>query len=98
MAEPTSWLTIESGWDVVGRSGAVIGRVARVVGDPDADIFDGLRLETSEGSERYVPADQVGGIVEGRVTVDLELTELDEPTSSEEPGGVEVHRDRDAEL
>ena len=98
MAEPTSWLMVEPGWGVAERSGEVVGEVTEVVGDQDADIFDGLRFETESGEERYAPAELVGEIEDGRVNLDAELSELPESPSEEEPGGVEVTRDRDAEL
>ena len=91
MAEPTSWYAIEAGWQVVDAAGAPLGRVIAVVGDKDADIFDGLRFE-ADGEETYVPGDRVGEIVEGRVTV------LPGGEDAEPPGGAEVRRDRDAEL
>jgi hypothetical protein len=98
MAERTSWLAIETGWEVQDRSGASIGEVTAVVGDPAKDIFDGLRLETSDGSKRYVPGERVGEILEGQVSVDAELVELAESPAAEEPQGAELQRDRDAEL
>jgi hypothetical protein len=95
--ERTSWLAIQPGWDVVDSQGAVIGEVTAVVGDPDADIFDGLRLETADGYERYAPGERVGDIFEGRVNLHAELDELGDP-EDEAPGGAEVSRDRAEEL
>ena len=97
MAEPVSWFLIENGWTVVDRSGAEIGEVSAVIGDEDMDIFDGIHVSAG-GGERYVPAGQVGPIEEGRVTVQAGLDELEEAPAADEPGGVEVTRDRDAEL
>ena len=91
MAEPTSWYAIEAGWEVVDPAGGALGSVSAVVGDQDADIFDGLRYE-AEGEERYVPGDRVGEIVEGRVTV---TPGADDAVA---PGGAEISRDREAEL
>ena len=98
MAEPTSWFAVEPGWEVADRSGTPIGEVREVVGDEDADIFDGLRIEDADGEERYVPGERVGDIVEGRVNIELELSELSELPAPEAPGGAEFTRDRDAEL
>ena len=97
MAERTSWFTIEPGWRVRDRSGETLGEVTAVVGDQDADIFDGLRFSAPGGEERFVEAARVGEIVEGRVSLDADLSELDQ-SAAEEPGGAEVSRDRDAEL
>ena len=94
MATPTSWYTIEQGWEVRDRSGAAVGEVTAVVGDEDADIFDGLRFE-SGGKERFVEGARVGEIVEGRVSIEADLAELEAP-GAPEPGG-EPSRDRDLE-
>jgi hypothetical protein len=96
MADPTSWFTIERGWNVQDRAGAVIGEVAEVVGDQDADIFDGLRFEGEDGEERFVEAGRVGEIVEGTVTIDAGREELEEgDAEAPEPGGAEITPARD---
>jgi hypothetical protein len=64
MADPVSWLLIEPGWDVVDASGERIGKVDEVLGEREADIWDGLTVDG-----KYVPAEQVGTIVEGRITL-----------------------------
>jgi hypothetical protein len=89
MPEPTSWFTIALGWDVQDRSGAVVGEVTAVIGDQDADIFDGLRFETAGGEERFASGDQVGAIVEGRVSLTARLDEL-RLSPDEAPGGAEI--------
>lgn len=72
MADPVAWTLIDRGWDVVGSDGAELGKIDSVAGDEDHDIFDGIVV--SRGllrGRRYVPAEQVTQIVEGRVTVTL---------------------------
>ena len=98
MAEPVSWFLIESGWRVVDRSGGEVGEVSAVIGDEDADIFDGLHVRGGDGVERYAPAEKVGPIEEGRVSLAAGLDELAPTPADDEPGGAEVTRDRDAEL
>ena len=90
MADPVSWFLIEPGWKVEDASGRDIGRVREVVGDSNADIFDGLAIASSALSKaRYVPAEQVGEIVDGLVKLKLGehavdgLGEYDEPPVSE---------------
>ena len=78
MTEPTSWYTIEPGWEVRDRSGEAVGKVVAVVGDEDADIFDGLRFE-SGGEERFVEGARVGPIVEGCVSIEADVAELGAP-------------------
>jgi PRC-barrel domain len=97
MTDPTSWYMIEPGWEVVDADGERVGEVTSVVGDQDADIFDGLRIETAGGDELYVVADRVADLVDGRVALDVAQSELD-AEDVEEPGGAEVTRDRDTEL
>ncbi|HEX4678663.1 MAG TPA: hypothetical protein VH210_05620 [Gaiellaceae bacterium] len=64
MADPVSWLMIERGWDVVDAGGNRIGKVDEVLGDGEADIWDGLTV-----SGEYVPAEDVAQIVEGQITL-----------------------------
>ena len=64
MADPVSWLMIERGWEVVDASGKRVGKVDEVLGDPEADIWDGLTV-----SGDYVAAEDVTEIVDGRITL-----------------------------
>jgi hypothetical protein len=80
--DPVSWLLIEPGWHVEASDGSDVGRVLEVTGDSSADIFDGLAIATSMLSKpRYVPAEQVAEIVDGRVRLRLDragVEQLDE--------------------
>ena len=64
MADPVSWLLIEPGWEVVASSGEAVGTVDEVLGEREADIWDGLTVDGD-----YVAAERVGTIVEGRITL-----------------------------
>ena len=90
MPEPTSWFTIEPGWDVEDAAGAFVGEVTAVIGDRDADIFDGLRFEMADGEERFAPGESVGTIVEGTVSLSGQLDDMEAVPAEDEPGGVEV--------
>jgi len=90
MADPVSWLLIEPGWRVDTVDGKEVGRVLEVTGDSDADIFDGVAIAFSMFAKpRYLPAEQVAEIVEGRVLLRLDragierLTELRQPAAEE---------------
>jgi hypothetical protein len=73
MGDPASWLVIEKGWKVVAADGTEVGTVAETLGDESHDIFDGLAVSTGLLSKPlYVPSEQVGEIVEGRVTLSLD--------------------------
>ena len=72
MADPVSWLQIAQGWNVVTSDGVVVGTVAQVEGDKQADIFDGLAVESTQPEGiRYVPGEQVGPIYPGEVTLTI---------------------------
>jgi hypothetical protein len=73
MTEAVSWLMIEPGWAVEAADGKEVGTVREVLGDEDADIFDGLAV--SHGvlhRSRYVPAESVGEITVGRLALTLD--------------------------
>jgi hypothetical protein len=72
MTEPTpvSWLLIEPGWRVVGADGEEVGTVSRIDADEQKDIFSGLEIRTGLlGRTEYVPAERVGEIVDGQITL-----------------------------
>ena len=78
MSDPVSWLMIEPGWEVVDAHGKHIGRIEDVVGDTEDDIFNGLAVSTGLlGKARYVPAEQVSEIIDGRVQLKLPSDDVD---------------------
>jgi uncharacterized protein YrrD len=90
MADPVSWFVIEPGWKVVTADGKEVGEVREVVGDTGADIFDGLVVVKGLlRRAKYVAAEDVNGIFEGRIELGLtsdqfdRLGEYDEPPPSE---------------
>ncbi len=78
-AEPqVSWKAIEEEAEVFSREGRRVAKVSRIVGDKDADIFDGLALFVDTfGGERFVAAERVGAIWPDRVDVDLDAAEIE---------------------
>jgi hypothetical protein len=68
MPDPVAWTMIEQGWKVFDAAGDEKGRVAEVLGDPEADIFDGLNVTKGLLSKTdYVPSEQVAAIREGEI-------------------------------
>jgi hypothetical protein len=92
MADPVSWYLIEPGWRVESSDGEEVGRIAEVVGDSTKDIFDGLAVALGMlDKPRYVPAEQVGEIVEGRVRLTLDKAAVESlPAYNEPPEEVAV--------
>ena len=71
--DPVSWKVVEPGWRVVGPSGRELGKVDEVLGDPEADIFNGLHVGTGLLAEpTYVAAERVSEIREDEVQLDVE--------------------------
>jgi PRC-barrel domain len=69
MADPVSWKVAERGWSVVADDGNEVGKLDQVLGDPEADIFDGLAVGAGTVLDRplYVPSEKVGEIEEGTI-------------------------------
>jgi hypothetical protein len=79
-----SWKVIEDGWAVHARDGEQVGVVYLVVGDAEADIFDGLAITQHGGfafhnyvdRPHYVEAASVGEIDDaGRVELTITADE-----------------------
>ncbi len=68
------------------------GEVEDVVGDETADIFDGLSVRIAAlETPRYVPAEQVGSIVDGAVRLQLTSDELAaQPEHTEPAASVQI--------
>lgn len=98
-SDPVSWFLIEKGWAVLGSDGAELGKVSEVVGDSDKDIFNGLSV--SHGllrSKRYVPAERVGLIYDGRVELELDAADFEHLDDHDEPPPSEVVRSDTTDL
>ena len=77
-----------------------MGKVEHVLAAPDADIFDGIVLDTSvlPGGHRFVDADQVEEIFERGVLLKIDQAEAESlPEPSENPATMEVSADDVAE-
>jgi len=74
MADPVAWTMVEPGWAVVASDGNEVGKVNQLLGDPEADIFDGLAVAAGNVLDRpiYVPSEQVGAIEEGTVHLTID--------------------------
>lgn len=65
-SHPIAYTALLPGTPVQCREGEEIGRVERVLVDEKVDVFDGIVVQTAEGS-RFVDADQVGQIFTSHV-------------------------------
>ena len=84
--DPVSWFLIERGWHVVASDGSEAGTVVETVGDSTHDIFDGLAVKCSGlAGKRYVAAEDVDVITEGRVKLRLSAEQAGQLPPYEEP-------------
>jgi hypothetical protein len=81
-----SWKALEKDATIVTSEGDESARVAEIVGDPDADIFNGLVINLGLlDKNRHLPSERVQAIWPRRVEVDATLDELKGLPPYEEP-------------
>jgi hypothetical protein len=98
--EPASYLTLEPGARVVSADGQEIGTVDHVLRDEDADIFDGLIIDTrlGPGGLHFVDAPDVAEIHADRVVLTLSPAEAEQlPKPTPNPAVMEHHGAEDSE-
>ena len=59
--DPIAYTALQPGTPVQTSDGREFGTVAAVLVDEPVDVFDGINVETSQGT-RFVDADQIGQI------------------------------------
>jgi len=96
LGAPGSYLTLGEGVVVYSSDGEELGRVAHVLADPDADVFDGVVLDTSllPGGHRFVDASQVEEIYERGVVLGIDAARAETlPEPSANPAEMAVSPD-----
>ncbi len=92
--DPVAWTALDEGALVVAADGSEVGLLKEVVGDEEADIFDGLVLEHAKhGTSHYIPSERVKGIWPDRVETDLTPEEAASLPDYEEPSVTTWHAD-----
>jgi hypothetical protein len=67
-----AWTAIEADTPVFSADGEEVGKVSKVVGDSDADVFTGLAVSIGTfGADRFVPSERVRGIWPERIELDV---------------------------
>lgn len=85
-SEPVSWLLVERGWKVEAADGSELGKVEETVGDSSLDIFSGLTVATGLlSTPRYVPAERVAEITDGRIRLAIDPDEFNRLDEYEQP-------------
>jgi sporulation protein YlmC with PRC-barrel domain len=86
-----SWKALEPGAEVISSDGEVVGRLSRVVGDAEADVFTGLAVKPGVLSdERLVPSEHVPRIWPTRVEVSLTKGQIEALPPFEDPPAVRI--------
>jgi hypothetical protein len=94
-----SWKSIEHDWAVECSDGETIGKVFLVVGDENADIFDGLAITQHGGfafhnyvdRPHYIEAAKVGEIDDsGRVSLTITADEARSLPLHDPPASAEI--------
>jgi hypothetical protein len=88
VADPISWLVLQPGHAVVTADGEKLGTVKEVLGDTEADIFDGLRVNAGPlgMEEKYVPAELVESIDTEATHLGISAAETDRLDGLAAPG------------
>ena len=92
LGQPSSYLTLGEGAQVYSCDGEEVGTVEHVLADSDADIFDGIVLDTTvlPGGHRFCDASQVEEIFERGVLLKLDRGAAEAlPVPSENPAAME---------
>jgi PRC-barrel domain protein len=88
LGDPTSYLELEAGVPVYSADGEHLGSVEHVLADADADIFDGLVIDTrlGPGGHRFADATQIEGLYTGGAVLALSAAEAEAlPEPSDNP-------------
>src|SRR5690349_21144895 len=93
--EPIAWLALEPGGEVICAGGERVGTVEHVLGDAEADIFDGLVIDA--GGMRFVDAPEVAEIRDRAVRLTITADQVERlPEPSANPAVIENHGAEDA--
>jgi len=98
---PSSYLTLEPGTDVVSSDRNVIGQVEHVLAAEDEDIFDGLvvDLQVGPGGLHFADAEQVDEIYEQAVVLNLTEAEVEDlPKPEPSPAAMDSEADMPSPL
>jgi uncharacterized protein YrrD len=79
LGAPGSYLTLEAGVPVYTSDGHELGKVAHVLAEEEADVFDGLVIDASAapGAHRFVDAPDVDRIHERGVVLKIDSSEAE---------------------
>jgi sporulation protein YlmC with PRC-barrel domain len=98
--DPSSYLGLSAGADVVSNEGEVVGKVEHVLADEEEDLFEGIVIDCHRGpgGSHFVDAEQVDGIYERAVVLTIPGAEVEQlPTPQPAPAVMASHGVEDSE-
>jgi hypothetical protein len=93
LGAPIAYLALQDGTPVYASDGAHVGSVEHVLADPEADVFDGLVVDTrlGPGGLRFVDEPQVAEMHERGVVLTLDAAAAERlPEPSENPAALRI--------
>src|SRR3954451_9920815 len=93
LGQPSSYLALEEGAAVYSCDGENLGEVEHILRDVNADIFDGLVIDTSvlPGGHRFADAEEVEEIFERGVLLRCDRARAEQlPEPSANPATMEA--------
>ena len=94
LGQPSSYLVLEEGAPVYSSDGEKLGEVEHILRDLQADIFDGLVIDTSvlPGGHRFADAEQVDEIFERGVVLKVDQAGAERlPEPGENPAAMDAN-------
>ena len=88
LGPPTSYVAAAEGVPVLSSDGEEVGRLAHVLADTGADVFEGIVISQGRiaGSHRFADVSEVEGFYEGGVVLKLDCEAAERlPEPSENP-------------
>lgn len=96
LGNPASYLVLADGTPVLSSDGEQIGTVEHVLADADADVFDGVIIDTTigTGGHRFADAGEVDAIYEQGIVLRVNAAGADRlPEPSENPATLDTGPD-----
>lgn len=93
LGNPASYLVLAGGTPVLTSDGEEIGTVEHVLADADADVFDGVIIDTriGPGGHRFADAGEVDAIYERGVVLRVNAADAERlPKPSENPATLDT--------
>ncbi|HEV7769653.1 MAG TPA: hypothetical protein VGO66_03225 [Solirubrobacterales bacterium] len=94
LGQPSSYRALAKGAAVYSSDGKELGKVTKVLADPNSDLFDGVIFDTTPmmpGGHRFVDAPEVAAIYDRGLVLSIDAAAAEGlPEPSANPGSLSV--------